>query len=152
MRILLAAFVVCAALAQQRPSTVLVVRVAPEAHVNPPQVTLNFQVSADPTASITTQTVALSAWVRAQAGRPIRLTGTLAGSTPVVWTGSVAQASAGGRQAGCTTGSFSSSPTQDLASNWQTSGTLTCLLTFSLPDPQNLAPGSYSATLTFAAQ
>jgi hypothetical protein len=145
----IAFFVVAGAV--QNPTTTLVVQVAPEAHVNPPQTTLSFVVSPDGAGDITTKTVALSAWVRALRGQPIRLTATQIGSIPVTWKGTAIQSTAGGRQAACTSGSFAGSSTQDLSSNWQTSGTLQCQVSFSLSDPRRLLPGTYTTTLVFAA-
>jgi hypothetical protein len=156
MRISLVVFFVLAffvfAAGAQNSTTALVVRIVPEAHVNPPQATLSFVVSADGTGDVTTQTVGVSAWVRAMRGHPIRLTANQTGSLPVTWAGTSTQATAGGRQATCIDGNFAGNSTQDLAANWQNSGTLQCLIRFSLADPRSLAPGVYKATLTFAAQ
>jgi hypothetical protein len=151
VRIPLVAFLAFAA-AAQNPNTALMVQVSPEAHVNPPQATLSFVISAGGAGDITTQTVNLSAWVRAARGRSIRLTATQAGSLPLTWTGASTQATAGGLQAACSRGSFAGGSTQDLVANWQNSGTLQCLVRFSLADPGSLAPGTYTTTLTFAAQ
>lgn len=151
MQYWIAVFFVWAAAAQSQ-NTTLIVRVGPEGRVSPPQVTLNFVVSPDTSAAITSRTVFVSAWVRATPGQSIRLTATQSGALPISWTGATGSATGGGRQASCTNGSFDSGPVQDLAANWRASGTLSCSLTFYLANPPSLVPGPYSATVTFSAQ
>jgi len=150
----------CSAISAQRNGgTTLVVQVRPEAHLDPSQVMLSFRVSADGTADVTTQTAAIAAWVRALAGQQIHLraiVANLAGpdgpvaASQLSWSGSPAQATGGGQQAGCTSGSFSGGAARDLAANWQRSGTLTCAVTFSLASPRALTPGNYSGTVQLA--
>ena len=95
VRILIAAAFVLAAAGQQSPTVALVVRVAPEAHVRPAQVSVNFLVSADGSRDITSQTVTVESWVRATPGRPIRVTATQTGALPLMWSGVVAGATGG---------------------------------------------------------
>jgi hypothetical protein len=152
VRILIAAAFVLAAAGQQSQTVALVVRVAPEAHVRPAQVSFNFLVSADGSRDITSQTVTVESWVRATPGRPIRVTATQTGSLPLTWSGVVSGATAGGRGASCTSGGLTPGSAQDLTANWLNSGTLNCTVTFSLADPHSLAPGNYRTTVTFRAQ
>jgi hypothetical protein len=145
--------------AQRSATTTLVLRVAPEAHLNPPQVTLHFRVSADGASDVASQTETIAAWVRALPGQRIRLTalpGALTGPAGVVpgsairWSGAPARATSGGQSATCTSGSFNGAAAQDLASGWRSSGTLACAVTFSLADPRGLPPGAYMAVVNLS--
>jgi hypothetical protein len=142
--------------AQRTGSTTLVLRVSPEAHLNPGQVTLRFMVTADGLGEITSQTEAISAWVRALPGQRIRLIARMAGlSGPsgtvpgeaVRWSGASQRATGGGQSATCSAGSFAGGATQDLVAAWQVSGTLTCAVTFSMGDPRSLPPGVYTGAV-----
>jgi hypothetical protein len=145
--------------AQRSATTILVVRVAPEAHLNPSQVTLHFRVSTDGASDITAQTETVAAWVRALPGQRIRLTagpailtgpaGAVPGSL-IRWSGSAARATSGGQSATCTSGSFEGTAAQDLVAGWQRSGTLTCAVTFSLSDPRSWPPGAYAGVVDLA--
>lgn len=139
-------------------NTNLVVRVEPEARLEPEQVALRFIVSADGKSDITSQSATIGAWVRSLPGRRIGLTmrldrldgpeGVLA-DRPLRWTGSVLNASAGARQAKCSDGSFASASVQDLVQGWDTSGILSCGATFELAGARSLAPGVYSGLVRF---
>lgn len=142
--------------AQRSGTTALVVNIAPEAHLNPAQVALQFRISADGSSDIGSQSQEIAAWVRALPGRPIRLTASIAGFTgpsgtvPISalgWSGEPTRATAGGQAAACTSGSFGGGAPQDLVSGWTRSGTLACRVAFSLADPRSLTPGLYSGVV-----
>jgi hypothetical protein len=72
-----------------------VVVIPPEARVQPQQVPLEFQVSADGASDVVSQTASVAAWVRALPNQPIRLTmrlvrlegsGGLLSAAALVWT------------------------------------------------------------------
>jgi hypothetical protein len=143
---------------QHGASTVLVVQVMPEARIEPGQIALAFRV-----ADRVVQTANVAAWVRSLPNQQIRVFARLAtlqgpnGPVPVTavsWKGAVAQSTAGGNQASCTSGAFAAGQAQDLALGWRKSGTLTCTIAFALVESSNLPPGLYSGTveLSLAAQ
>jgi hypothetical protein len=145
--------------AQRSSTATLTVRVSPEARLNPGQVALRFVVTADGVGEVTSQTEAVAAWVRALPGQRIRLMArmaSLAGPSGVVpieavqWSGARQRATAGGQSATCSTGSFAAGAAQDLVAAWESSGTLTCAVTFSLVDPRSLAPGIYVGAVDLA--
>jgi len=161
---LVAAAVLCPGVrlfGQERASAAMVVRVDPEARIQPTQVTLNFRVAEDGTADLASQSAQISAWVRALPNQRIRITATLddfvgpAGAVPassIWWSGTVTRASLGGREATLTSGSFGGGMEQDLIAGWQRSGTLACTVTFSLADRRALPPGTYTGAVRFALQ
>jgi len=145
--------------AQRTANTTLVVRVTPEAHLNPSQVSLRFRTSADGTGEVTSQTASIAAWVRALPEQRIHLTALLTGfsgppaaaASPLIrWTGSPMRATGGGQSATCTNGAFSGAASQDLIAGWQRSGTVTCAITFELADPHSLPPGTYNGTVNLS--
>jgi hypothetical protein len=133
----------------------LVVQVEPAGYLNPTRFDLEFRVSANGTTDVTQQSRTVAAWVRALPGHPIRLAASFGltgpgGPQPLAalrWSGRVASATAGGRDAVCTSGQPADGTPQDLAAGWTRSGTLICDVTFSLANPANLAPGLYSSTV-----
>jgi hypothetical protein len=142
--------------AQRSASATLTVRVSPEARLNPEQVALRFVVTEDGLGEVTSQTETVAAWVRALPGQRIRVMARMAnlagpsGAVPseaVRWSGARQRATAGGQSAACSTGSFAAGATQDLVAGWESSGTLTCAVTFSLVDPRGLAPGAYAGAV-----
>jgi len=144
--------------AQRVANTNLVVRVEPEARIDPQQVPLHFQVSADGTSDVITQATVVTAKVRALPGQRIRvmaLLTNLAGpvgpvaSTALRWTGSVVSATAGASQATCSGGAFTNAAAQDVAQGWSRSGTLSCAMNFELTGARTLAPGAYSGLVNF---
>jgi len=153
-----ALWLVASVLAQRTGSSSLVVNVAPEAHLSPSQIPLRFIVTADGAGDVTTQAASIAAWVRALPRQQIHLMARIdavAGPGPapaIVWSGSVSRSTGGAQSAACTAGSFASGPSQEMVSGWQLSGTLTCAVTFSLENPQSLAPGVYSTTISLALQ
>lgn len=145
--------------AQRSGTTALVVHVNQEARLDPPQVALNFRVSADGASDVTSQTATVAAAVRALPGQQIRVTAQLVtltgpdGPVPVTqvgWVGSTTRATAGGQAATCSSGTFQPGATQDLVLGWQRSGVLTCAVDFALAAPRNLPPGLYSGTVNLA--
>jgi hypothetical protein len=103
----------------------------------------------------------VAARVRARPGERIRLVaiaGALdgpAGQLPwsaIRWNGAVVQATGGGREASCTSGRFESPGASDLATDWNSSGSLTCAVVFSLADPHDLPPGTYSGVVSFGVR
>jgi hypothetical protein len=138
-----------AAAAQQSPTATLQVQVVPEARVDPSHLILHFEVPGD-SEGPPSQTVTVSARVRAAPGRLIHLTATQIGTLPVRWTGTAISASGGGRQAECVGGTFAARNPQNLVEGWEKSGTLTCTFTFFLAG--SLPPGSYTTTLHLEAQ
>ena len=145
--------------AQHSGTTTLVLRVNQEARLDPPQVALNFRVSADGASDVTSQTAIVAALVRALPGQQIRVTAQLVslngpdGQVPVTqvgWAGSATRAIAGGQAATCSSGTFQPGATQDLVLGWQRSGILTCAVNFALAAPRNLSPGLYSGTVNLA--
>lgn len=145
--------------AQRSGSTSLTVQVLPEERLTPSQASLRFVVSADGAGDISTQTVMITAWVRALPGRRIRLTATPnvlsgpAGPLPASalhWSGSVTNAKAGGQEAICTAGSFPAAAPADLIAGWNRSGIITCAVEFSLADPRSLPAGTYAGTVMLA--
>jgi len=136
---------------QRGASTALVVRVMPEARIEPGQIALEFRV-----ADSVVQTANVTAWVRSLPNQQIRVLARLVrlqgpgGPVPVSavsWTGATARATAGGNQASCASGAFAAGQAQDLALGWRRSGTLTCGFAFTLGDSGNLSPGRYSGTV-----
>jgi hypothetical protein len=136
---------------QRGASTTLVVRVMPEARIDPSRIALEFRV-----ADTVVQTVNVAAWVRSLPNQQIRVSARLEklegpnGPVPVTavsWTGAVAHATAGGNQARCTSDAFAAGQSQDLTLGWRQSGTLTCTFAFRLAESNNLAPGLYSGTV-----
>ena len=63
----------------------------------------------------------------------------------------MAQSTAGGRQAACTSGSFVNAGAQDLVQGWAQSGTLQCAVNFELLSTGGLAPGIYKGTVELGA-
>jgi hypothetical protein len=162
------AIVVCTAIATLWPiarigaqpsgSTALVVRVTPEAHLNPQRVALHFSVSRDGTSDSAAQPAQVAAWVRALPDQQIRLLASaeLSGpdgplrDVPIRWNGTRAAATGGGAQASCGSGTIATGQAaQDVVSGWRRSGTLTCAMTFSLAAPRALPPGEYSGAVDF---
>ena len=146
--------------AQRNGSSALVLQVNPEAVIAPQQIRLQFFVSADGSADVVSQQANVAAAVRAAAGQTIRFTATLSSwvgpagpATPAAlnWSGSVAQASGGARQASCTSGSFTGTSAQTLAQGWTVGGSLGCNVTFQLTQPRGLAPGAYTALVSLFA-
>jgi len=146
---------------QERATNAMVVRVGPEARIQPAQVALNFRVAEDGTVDAASQSAQISAWVRALPNQRIRITASLDrfvgpdGAVPassVWWSGTVTQASLGGRGATFTNGSFGGGMEQDLIAGWQRSGTLACTVTFSLAHGRGLPPGTYAGAVRFALQ
>jgi hypothetical protein len=145
--------------AQRDGNITLVVRVTPEAHIMPSQVSLRFRISGDSASDIVSQNEVVAAWVRAVPGQHIRLTANLRGligplgavpSPTVHWTGKRAQATGGGQVASCTSGTLASGSTSDLIAGWQRSGMLSCAVAFGLPNPQSLPPGAYTGQVDLA--
>ena len=145
--------------AQRTGTTTLAVQVNQEARLDPPQVALNFRVSADGASDVAIQTASVAAWVRALPAQQIRVTARLVslngpdGPVPVTavgWAGSATRATAGGQAATCSTGTFQPGATQDLVAGWQRSGILTCAVNFELVAPRNLSPGLYTGTVNLA--
>lgn len=143
--------------AQQSGTTSLVLRVGPESRLDPQQVVLHFRVSADGSSDVTTQAATVAAWVRALPGQRIRVTAQLANLagpdgladvSAVRWSGSALSATAGARQATCSSGVFGQG-LQDLVQGWQSSGILTCALQFELARA-GLPPGLYSGVVNLA--
>jgi hypothetical protein len=148
-------------LAQQSGTTVLVLRVPPEARVDPPQVPLAFRVSEDGSSDVTTSPAVVVARVRAYAGQAIHINALLASlqgpggvlpASAVSWTGSATNATGAARQAACSNGVFGTSAVQDLVAGWQTSGILTCAINFELVQPRSLAPGAYSGLVRLSVE
>lgn len=144
-------------LAQNSGSTTMVLRVSPEARVDPQQIALSFFVSPDAAADVTNVPAQMVARVRALSGQSIRITALLPGldgpSGPVSagavgWAGAVGAATGGARQATCTSGVFASGVAQDLVAGWQTSGMLICALNLQLLQPRTLPPGAYSGVVS----
>ena len=157
--VLLLACLVSPASAQRSGTTTLVLRVNQEARLDPPQVALNFRVSADGASDVTSQTTSVAAMVRALPGQDIRVTARLVtlngpdGPVPVSavgWAGSTTRATGGGQAASCSSGTFQPGATQDLVLGWQRSGILACAVNFALAAPRNLSPGLYSGTVNLA--
>jgi hypothetical protein len=135
------------------------VRVAPEAHLNPERLALHFRVSRDGASDSGIQTAQVAAWVRALPNQQVRLLATAELSGPdgpvrnvsIRWNGTAAAATGGGRQALCGSGLLQTgAPGQDVVSGWLRSGTLACVMNFSLADPRSLPPGEYSGMVDFS--
>ena len=144
---------------QTSGSTRLMLQVAPESRLDPQHVLLQFRVSADGASDVTSVPAVIRAGVRPSPGQTVRITGHLvsltgpAGPVPVSqvrWTGSAVSASGGAREASCSSGSFESGTAQDMVVNWQTSGMLTCSVTFELTEPRSLPAGLYAGTVNLA--
>jgi hypothetical protein len=145
--------------AQRSGTTTLLLRVNQEVRLDPPQVALNFRVSANGASDFTSQTTSVAALVRALPGQQIRVTAQLVslngpdGPVPVTqvgWAGSTTRATGGGQAATCSSGTFQPGATQDLVLGWQRSGILACTVNFSLAAPRDLSPGLYSGTVNLA--
>ena len=145
--------------AQQIGTTTLLLRIQPEAHLAPQQISLRFRVSPDGASDVTTQTESIAAWVRAHPGQRIRLqasvlsltgpTGPIS-ATALRFSGSMMRAGPGAPEAACTAGTFEPMQPLDLISNWTRSASLTCAVTFSLTSSGTLAPGSYTGTIALS--
>jgi hypothetical protein len=142
------------AFTQRNSSTVLVVRIGPEARVDPSQITLSFRVPDQ-----LVQTATVTALVRALPNQQIHIAAHLLSltgpggpvpPTALAWNGTVSGATSGGQQAGCTSGAFASGSMPSLATNWRQSGMLRCTVSFALSGAA-LAAGSYSGMLSLAA-
>jgi len=145
--------------AQQSGTTRLVLNVAPESRLDPQQVELQFRVSQDGGSDVTSASATITARVRNLPGQPIRVAAQVADlhgpAAPVPasalrWTGSAVSATGGARQATCSSGTFSAGGLQDLVSNWQNAGMLTCAVNFELADPRSLPAGLYSGVVKLA--
>ena len=139
---------------QRGASSTLVVRITPEARVDPSQIALQFRVSDG-----VVQTVNVAAWVRSLPKQQIRVSARMdklqgpGGPVPVTavsWTGAVARSTGGGNQAKCSSGAFATGQAEDLVLGWGQSGTLTCTFVFTLSESSSLAPGLYSGTVNLA--
>jgi len=159
LAILLLAFAVRPGGAQTSGTAMLLLRVGPEARLDPQQIALNFRVSADGDADVTTQATNVIAWVRSLPGQQIRITAQLVSlqgpggpmsAVAIRWAGSKARATAGGQGATCSSGTFEPGVIRDLVAGWQQSGILTCTVKFELTASPNLYPGLYSGTLNLA--
>ncbi len=136
--------------------TALVVRILPEARLNPQSITVSIRV--DESGAVVAQSATLHAWIRAVPGHPIQFvarTSQVSGPSGFLppaslrWEGVAQAASGGGEAAQCTSGAFSG--TSDLlASGWGRSGTLTCQVRFSLNGSTRPAPGVYTAQVDLA--
>ena len=142
------------AFTQRNSSTVLVVRIGPEASVDPSHITLSFRAPDQ-----LVQTATVTALVRSLPNQQIHIAAHLLSLTgpdgPVPpsalnWNGTVASATSGGKQARCTSGAFASGSMPSLSTNWRQSGMLRCTVSFALSGA-TLAPGSYSGMLSLAA-
>jgi hypothetical protein len=145
--------------AQRTAITTLQVRIQPESHLNPPQISLQFRVSPDGSSDVISQTESIAAWVRALPGQRIRLQASVlsltgpAGpisATALRWSGTLLRASSGAQEAACTAGTFDPTQPPDLISNWTRSASLTCAVTFSLISNGALPPGSYTGTIALS--
>lgn len=143
---------------QQTESTSLVVRIEPEARIDPQQVELHFRVSPGGGSDVIMQVAVVAAWVRATPGHQIRAIARLmnlngpAGPIPanaVRWTGAVLNASAGAQGAACSSGVFTPDTAHDLVQGWDRSGKLTCMVNFEL-SARDLPPGEYSGLVGLA--
>ncbi|MGA2113329.1 MAG: hypothetical protein ABSH56_01100 [Bryobacteraceae bacterium] len=152
----LLAFAIGTLAAQSTGSTSLLLQVGPEARLEPQQVALNFRVSVDGSSDLISQTVSVTAWVRALPGRRIRIAANLRSLTgpngpvpvtEVAWAGSATRASAGAQAATCSSGTFQTGVAADLVEGWERSGVLNCTVSFALAAPRNLPPGVYSGAL-----
>lgn len=137
---------------QHSGPTSLLVRVEPVARIDPQQVVLHFRKSADGSSDLTTQAASVTAWVRALPGQRIRVAARLVDlegpNGPIAisalrWTGQLVSATAGARQAACSSGGFGGEDAQDLVEGWERSGVLTCSVNFELTGARNLSPGLY---------
>lgn len=131
--------------AQHTATTSLVLRVGPEARLDPQQVALTFRVSADGSSDVTTVSAVVAARARTAPGQSLRVTARLLNlDAQVQWTSSILSAAGGGQQASCSSGVLAPGATQDLVTGWQSSGLVTCSVNFQLVDPRSLAPGVYA--------
>jgi hypothetical protein len=147
------------AASQNSGTAQLMLRVGPEARLDPQEVALRFRVSQDGASDVTTASSVISAWVRNLPGQAIRVTAELASfhgpagpvaGTTVRWTGSIASATGGGRQATCSSGTFAAGTVQDLVTNWQRPGIVNCSVNFELAEPGTLSPGLYAGVVKLA--
>jgi hypothetical protein len=144
---------------QRAGSTTLLVNVVPEFQVTPTQLSVRFIVSGDGATDILTQTALVAARARALPNRQIHLTASLGdvtgptGAAPsaiIEWIGLSLGATGGAQSATCTSGSLAAGSLQDLAAVWPSSGSITCRIAFTLANPRNLPPGSYSTVIAVA--
>jgi len=143
---------------EHRGTTTLSLRVDPEARLDPQHIPLTFRVSSDGASDVTTQTASMAAKVRALPGQQIHVTARLtslngpAGAVAagaLRWSGAVAEATAGGQPAACSSGTFQAGAAGDLVTGWQQSGSVACSLSFQLAT-RNLEPGAYSGEVDLA--
>jgi hypothetical protein len=146
---------------QRTASTDLMVRIGPEARIEPNRIPLQFRVSADRHSDQVVQTANIAAWVRSLPQQRIRVSArllSLAGPggplapAELGWTGAATGYTAGGHQAMCTSGAFATGQAQDLVAGWQKSGTLRCAIAFRLLEPQHLAAGLYTGSVDLSVE
>ena len=144
-------------LAQNAGNTSLTLEVGPEARLDPSELTFRVWDPVGSMGVVTAQSATVTAWIRTNPGRHIRLTAALknlrgpAGPVPatsVRWTASRVTATGGGKQAICSSGAFTAGGAEhDLVQNLGSSGMLTCTLTFLLALPPGSAPGWYDGDI-----
>jgi hypothetical protein len=147
-------------LAQHSATTTLAL-VVPEAWVQPQQVPLTFQVSADGAADIVSQGASVAAGVRALPGEAIRVTMQLANLQGPGKSGlrrqSAMERHRGPRHRRRAGGSVHFRRSDRRGSRpgpgegWQKSGTVECAVTRQLADPRSLPPGRYSDLVQITA-
>jgi hypothetical protein len=138
----------------------LAVVIQPEARVEPQQVPLQFEVSADGVSDVVSQTASVAAWVRSRPNQPIgvrmrlvRLEGPGGPLPPATlrWTAAAPRSTGGGREASCSAGDFTAGAVQELVTGWQKSGMLECAVTWQLTGTAKLPPGRYTGVVEFIA-
>jgi hypothetical protein len=139
-------------------NSTIMVEIRPAVRLSPSHVSLTFVVTDDGVVTAT-QSVPVVAWVRSFPNQQISLTaraGELIGpvgsisSTAIKWSSATADMTGGGQNARCVNGNFSTGPEQALITNWLSSGTVTCSVSFSLDPGAKWAPGSYTGFVDFA--
>ena len=133
-------------------TTSLMVRVEPEARLDPQQIKLDFRISAGGAADARWQRAQVAAWVRPLPGQQVRILARLTklegpegaiAPASLRWAGSVRDATGGAEQATCSSGVFAKDGAQDLVRGWERPGRLTCAIDFELRSA-GLTAGEYS--------
>jgi len=141
--------------AQRNATATVIVHVSPEAYVSARQVLLRFHVTGDGSSESSADPIKIIAIARAFTGQHIRLVASLVGlngpagsvAAAIRWSGVKSSASAGGQRATCSSGVLTVGDPKGIIASWQTSGSLTCTVTFKLANTQELAPGVYSGVV-----
>jgi hypothetical protein len=143
--------------AQSSGGSALVIRINPEAHLNPTSAQISFLVT-NPGETVTSAPVTITAWVRSLPNQQIRLTAQPvnltgpAGAIPpeaIQWNGATTSTTGGASAAVCTSGTFGPDGPRQLIYGWSQSGIAACTITFKLATDLAWPQGAYTGQVGF---